>query len=173
MRSGAQRGPRKDPNPLFFSLLQNHFGYRGAFDVCFGSASLTLEYVLGRPLVTCLQAESQSPGSWPSLMKYFRELLTLLIPMCTPLPSPRFPGFFTLSLPPTSTFFGFSLRLYLCVVRARWAPPDKLTGELVVPYGAPLPVFSSRTPTFSFYCSNLCRCSHTLTLLCLNCKSAN
>lgn len=65
-----------------FFLLQNRFGCRGSFDVCFGSASPTLEYVLGRPMVTCLQAESQSPGSWPSLMKYFRESLTLLMPMC-------------------------------------------------------------------------------------------
>lgn len=65
-----------------FFLLQNRSGCRGSFDVCFGSASPTLEYVLGRPTVTCLQAESQSPGSWPSLMKYFRESLTLLMPMC-------------------------------------------------------------------------------------------
>lgn len=91
------KGARKDLNPLFFFFLphQNRLGCRGAFDVCFGSANPTLEYVLGRPLVTCLQAESQSPGSWSSLMKYFRELLTPLMPMCTLHPPP----FLSLSLP--------------------------------------------------------------------------
>lgn len=105
MRPGAQRGRQRTQTPCFFCFFpplphQNRFGCRGAFDVCFGSANPTLEYVLGRPLVTCLQAESQSPGSCPSLMKYFREPLTPLMPMCTLHPPPTFSHFLYLLVPP-------------------------------------------------------------------------
>lgn len=65
---GAKAGP--------FFLLQNRFGTTAAFDVCFGSSRPTLEYVLGRPTVTCLQAKSQFPGSDSSLIEYFREQIT-------------------------------------------------------------------------------------------------
>lgn len=39
-----------------FFLLNKHFGTTAAFDVCFGSLRPSLEYVLGRPTVACLQA---------------------------------------------------------------------------------------------------------------------
>lgn len=132
----GSEGAKERPHIPFF-LLQNRFGTTAAFEVCFGSLRPPLEDVLGRPMVTCLQAKISVPGI-PLLFDGILSGATnspalLTLPHISPHSSSP-PWTLSLSPPALSFSIYLSQREKKKLIRSLYQPlclPDKVSAKLI------------------------------------------